>query len=400
MITEAVAASEHNSQRHDCVDAAYVRRLTEDFVMEHSDGGRLEFAHVSVKDYLQGAHRSEYSKIQCHAEVALMCIKHVSSQHSVPFEENLRESAFLQYAHEHWTRHCALLSEKDRQSFGISKELYEWIFGSGSKTFDVWSYFSSDYIYFSETSESRDLLALIFLACEWNLVEVLKQLLSEPAAQYSNISTNGSNAAIKLLSMTDDDEWTPLICASVNGYIEVVKFLIEKGADVSAVFGNKITPLHFAAERGNIEIVKLLVEKDADIKAVDGYGRTSLHLASLNGNTEIVTLLIALGAEVKAANVGGKTPLHYASEEGNIEVVKLLIVEGAEVNVADIEGRTPLSWASDEGHIEVVKLLIRAGADTNGADVEGRTPLDWASEGGHIEAIKLLERAMNRTPRQ
>jgi len=101
MITEAVATSEHDIHRNDCVNDAYVRRLTEDLVVEHPNGGRLEFAHVSVKDYLQGEHQSEYSEAQCHAEVALMFIEHISSQHSAPTTEIWRTRTFLRYADLH-----------------------------------------------------------------------------------------------------------------------------------------------------------------------------------------------------------------------------------------------------------------------------------------------------------
>ena len=446
MITEAVAAGEHDNHRNDCIDDKYIRRLTEDFVVEHPDGGRLEFAHVSVKDYLQGEHQSEYSEPQCDAEVALMCINHISSQQSAPTEETLRNNAFLRYAHAFWRNHCACLSENDRQSFGVSKELLEWIFESGSKTFDLWSYVPRIYIKLSETSKHGNLLGLVFLACGWNLVEVLRQIFSEPLTQYSNISTKGSeveitsavsgkspNDSVKLLSIAGPSGLTPLLCASGNGHTEVVEFFIEKDVNVNAADEKKVTPLHMACKRGYTDIGKLLIETGADLNAADGFGTTPLHSASEWGKVElvkvliekgadvnvanierrtplswasegveieVVELLIAKGADVNMADIDGWTPLDFASKEGHVEVVKLLIEKGADVNMADIDGWTPLDFASQEGHVEVVKLLYEKGADMNVADEEGKTPLDWASERGHIEVVKLLEGAMNRAPRE
>ncbi|KAK2024949.1 ankyrin, partial [Colletotrichum zoysiae] len=56
-------------------------------------------------------------------------------------------------------------------------------------------------------------------------------------------------------------------------------------------------------------IVRLLLENGADISALDMEGATALHLASLAGHTEVVELLCAKGADVTAVNQEGSTPL-------------------------------------------------------------------------------------------
>ena len=57
----------------------------------------------------------------------------------------------------------------------------------------------------------------------------------------------------------------PLFVASQNGYIEIVKYLTEHGADVNKCRENGWTPLHAVSENGHLESVKLLVKNGADI---------------------------------------------------------------------------------------------------------------------------------------
>jgi ankyrin repeat protein len=61
---------------------------------------------------------------------------------------------------------------------------------------------------------------------------------------------------------------------------EIVRLLIEQGADVKARDESQSTPLHLASSSGILGSVRLLLEHGADVAARDGCGRTPLHLAS------------------------------------------------------------------------------------------------------------------------
>ncbi|AYV85138.1 MAG: repeat protein [Satyrvirus sp.] len=136
-----------------------------------------------------------------------------------------------------------------------------------------------------------------------------------------------------------------LAWASVNNHLEIVKYVIEKGADIHA---ENDQALRKASRNGHLEIVKLLIEKGANIHAVnDG----ALHGASFNGHLEIVKLLTENGADIHAEN---DRALQWASENGHLEIVKLLIDKGANIHA---ENDGALRWASLYGHSEIIKFL-------------------------------------------
>ena len=110
--------------------------------------------------------------------------------------------------------------------------------------------------------------------------------------------------------------WEPLDAfASGVVVMEVLKFaqlLIEHGADVNALDGNRKTPLHLASSRGRTRTYAALIEHGADVNAQDQDHSTPLHLASFSGRPETVQLLIEHGADVNAQDGNHSTPLHLA----------------------------------------------------------------------------------------
>jgi ankyrin repeat protein len=100
--------------------------------------------------------------------------------------------------------------------------------------------------------------------------------------------------------------------ASILGHFEIVKYLVEYGADKESKDGSNKTPLHFASEGGHFEIVKYLVENGAGKDAKDGEDKTPLHRAATNGHFDIVKYFVENGANIWSRTTKGETPLDLA----------------------------------------------------------------------------------------
>ena len=131
-----------------------------------------------------------------------------------------------------------------------------------------------------------------------------------------------------------------------------------------------------AAER--LELVRILIEKGADVHAVNSHGTNALQAASSYGFAEIVALLLSDGAEVNSR--GGYygtaliTACCHTEEKEVLETLKILIESGADVNV--IEGvNYALHEAACNDYQEVVKLLLESGADVNAQNGISETAL-------------------------
>tara|TARA_Y100001970_G_scaffold36092_1_gene44621 strand:+ start:3997 stop:4641 length:645 start_codon:yes stop_codon:yes gene_type:complete len=151
-----------------------------------------------------------------------------------------------------------------------------------------------------------------------------------------------------------------------------------------------------AVECGNIEIVKMMIQFGADKDMKDKDGDSALHYAAQFGHTDVVKLLLDAGAVKEVKNNDGATPLHYAIGENNFDAVKLLLDAGAEMEVKDEDGKTPLHWAAEsteageDGYTDIVELLLDMEADKEVKDKWGKTPLYLAAENDHNYIIKVF----------
>lgn len=141
---------------------------------------------------------------------------------------------------------------------------------------------------------------------------------------------------------------TPLHVAVENNQLAVVRYLIEKGADIEARTSAGETPLILSAKSANIDMFDFLIAQSANGFAVDENGNTALLAAldSLKDQPEqafkIATALIQRKADVHATNRWGRTPLHLAAQHDLESVAKLLIRHGANINALNKYGESPL----------------------------------------------------------
>ena len=193
-----------------------------------------------------------------------------------------------------------------------------------------------------------------------------------------------------------DDGVSPLMKAAEYGNLEVVKLLIEKGADMHQHTSSGRSLMYYAALGGNMSIVKFIISKNADcVRYITRSRHTILHAAVEGGNIDIVKLLIKKGADVNAKNKWNTTILHTASMVGHVDIIKLLIENGADVNAIEISqssvsGHTALTYASGLGHFEAAKLLIEKGANIHVVNEHDRSAIHYAVLIQNFRLVNLL----------
>jgi len=315
---------------------------------------------------------------------------------------------------------------------------------------------------FNELVSTQGGLTPILFAARQGHIDAVKTLLAA-GADINQVSTG--------------DKTSPVLMALINGHYDLAQFLIEQGADVKAASDAGVTPLYavlnvqwapkalypqpraYTQQKAtHLEMMKLLIDKGADVNArlkmkvwysgynfdlagVDEVGATPFWRAAYASDVDAMKLLVAHGADPKIASsrpagrprtgdggresvqdvsglppvpVGGAavTPLQAASGVGYAEgfaanshryapggmlaAVKYLIEEvGADVNARDHEGSSALHHAASRGDVEMILYLVSKGADVKAVNREGQTTADMANgpvqrTQPYPEALELL----------
>jgi ankyrin repeat protein len=216
-----------------------------------------------------------------------------------------------------------------------------------------------------------------------------------------------------LVDTRDPHGWTLLCHAALNGHTELLRLLLQRGADARL---NQ--PIHYAGQRGHQEICRLLVDAGAVDQLVDSENGDALaayramYRYDAQGLGELLRKQPAL-AQVR--QVDGSTLLHQAATHGAIEVMHVLLQAGAEVDAKNKKGQTALDRALTHNQIDAARLLIDRGAVCDiltvvkccvtgrlapmvdadpsllaATDADGRSLLQTAMLLGHKEVVRWL----------
>lgn len=231
--------------------------------------------------------------------------------------------------------------------------------------------------------------------------------------------------------------------AAFSGNSDVVRFLLENGADATVKYTDEeLTILHMYLiglfdgvhnKAGNPEIVKLLLDYGSDpiaaptgflfdfpvlsfallfvpdletVRAIvehagseqlqEPWGSLALYLAVNREDPDIVELLLNHGADPNGKVDEGDTPLHSAIPVNSYQppdtrVIQLLLENGADVNAKNDSGNTPLHKAMQLPYVDIVQLLLEWGADVSALNDDGNTPLHEAVRQGREDATEAVE---------
>ena len=233
---------------------------------------------------------------------------------------------------------------------------------------------------------------------------------------------------------TNEDGLTALHQCCIDDSEEMMKVLVEFGADVNAADSEQWTPLHAAATCGHLHLVKFLIDSGANLLAVNGDGNmpydicedettlsyienemakrgvTQELIDTTRSKTETLMLhdlmKLAQGhGDLEYRDGQGATPLHIAAANGYLSVLEFLLDHHCSTEVCDEDLWQPLHAAACWGHLEAVEILSQNGADISAVTRSGETPFDITEDPEIKERlVELAEQRLRlsertRTPR-
>ena len=268
----------------------------------------------------------------------------------------------------------------------------------------------------SVASPCRSAFEDIFEAAEFGSVQDVKYFIEQEGVDV-NAKGNGGvtaldNASFKnhdievlkylvekgaSVNTRDDDDHTPLHHAAWYNSVDAVKYLVEKGANVNARDNSRRTPLHHAAHTNSIAVMKYLIDRGADINAQGEDGETSFHIAaSLDPRyVHLAFLVIVMDENVKVqGRIGSRIGIASQRDtvyDSDVDVLKFLIAQGANALAKDDNGQTALHYAAGNSpNVDVLKFLLDMKLDVNAKDVGGFTPLHEAVKEENVGIIPFL----------
>ncbi|CAF0849764.1 unnamed protein product [Rotaria sp. Silwood1] len=183
----------------------------------------------------------------------------------------------------------------------------------------------------------------IVQAVQYNEIERVKQLIE---SGQSDVNTPDNEGCYLM-------HW-----ASINNHVELVRYLIAKGAKVDVVGGDlKSTPLHWACRQGCVETFFILVDNGAAIDLPDVNGVQPIHISAQYGQIKILAYLLGSGVDVDSHDGRGFTPLIYSCigpspsyvplpNSSHVCCTQFLLTFGADINYQEpIRRFTPLHFS-------------------------------------------------------
>ncbi|XP_063824793.1 oxysterol-binding protein-related protein 1-like [Ostrinia nubilalis] len=179
--------------------------------------------------------------------------------------------------------------------------------------------------------------------------------------------------------------WSPLHLASYFGHVEVVRALMEAGANVDAINDTGDTPLHKACFTGNEELVILLLKYKADVHIMNGEGRTAGDMCRSRDVRRLVD------AAQRAERLEREQRLLTAAKEGKIEEIQELLSSPnpPNINCVDAQGNSCLHCAAYRGHTRLAVLLLQNGVDTTLRNNCGQLAIEISKDNDVREVLNV-----------
>lgn len=207
----------------------------------------------------------------------------------------------------------------------------------------------------------------------------------------------GHSEIVKLLvekgadvNIADGRGRSPLVLALDHFYYELASYLLDHGADPDARWmPGRDTALMKCAERGAGPMVRLLIKKGADVNAANAYGRTAMTIALENSNLDLVKLLLECNSKIDLDYVRDSWIPGRLISYGNADLLGILVESGLELKATQ-KSDPLIVMACQHEHLEIISLLLEKGADINETGRDGTTALMAAVRTGKPEIVRCL----------
>ncbi|KAF8259884.1 hypothetical protein EI94DRAFT_1690198 [Lactarius quietus] len=358
-------------------------------IVRNGDSRVVQFSHFSVKEYLTSprlAHsphrdvsRFHIDLQPAHTIMAQACLATLLQLDEDAGDSGAGGAPLARYAAQHWVDHAQFDEVSSRIQDGMND-----LFDSSKPHFAAWLR-----VYDIDESWSRlqppvgaGVGSPLYYASFCGFSNLAERLIITHPEQV--------NAAGGLVL-------APLPAALSKGHFQVADLLYRHGAVVDLQDAANDTLLYEASASGQVDIMRWLLNHGADANACGPDTQwTPLRCAACFTHPDAVQVLLTYNADVNLQSGAGRTPLHEVSTcdssvEGKaVDTVRRLLEHGADPNIPDHYDLTALHEASSRGLLEVARLLLTYGAKVDEKDDRGMTPFQVAASNGHDAITKLL----------
>ncbi|MEJ7559266.1 MAG: ankyrin repeat domain-containing protein [Pedobacter sp.] len=193
---------------------------------------------------------------------------------------------------------------------------------------------------------------------------------------------------------------------NANTPFENVKFLLaQKGNDVNKLTHDGRTYIFWAASRGNVELMEFLISKGAKVNMVDNHGYSVANFAAVGGqqNTKVYDLCLKNGADLKKdlTHEGANALLLAAANDKDFALTNYFVSKGLDINSTDAEGNTAFNYATKSGNIPLLKSLLEKGVKFTDnamilASAGSRSGSNTLEVYQYMESLKIKPNVINK----
>ena len=215
---------------------------------------------------------------------------------------------------------------------------------------------------------------------------------------------NGHLLVVQYLHSTLDYPFSPGILLSItrsgsSGATQLIRFLIDKGADIHVTHPSGDTLLHLAMlvdsdlEAECLRRTELLVNAGCDPRVCNLAGETPFHIAAREGHISVMDYFLLLGISVPSDIMLIRLE-RFRSYRDHYPVVRFLLENGGDVHSVAKNGDTLLHVAAiiypEEDALQSAKYLVHAGCIPHALNSLQETPLHIAAQRGYTSVVKYL----------